>query len=120
MPMQPRPMAEAVGPVEPSLRFSMVVLLEWRRAFRALMTALLWSLLIAAISWTILNSLFTMANNERSRFARSRRLCGGGPHPGFPPRGDPATRVGLAPQPAGAPRGGAALSGRAHISSLGP
>src|SRR5438876_12410778 len=91
MPMQPRPMAEAMGPVEPSLRFSMVVLLEWRRAFRALMTTLLWSLLIAAISWTILNGLFTMANNERSRFARYRRICGGGSQPVFPPCGDRAS-----------------------------
>ena len=29
--MQPRPMADTVGPVEPSVRFSMTTLLEMRR-----------------------------------------------------------------------------------------
>src|SRR5712671_2204629 len=98
MPMQPRPIAETMGPVEPSLRVFMVALLEMAAGVSApQMVRLICGVSIDMISWTMLTSLFTIANNERPRPARSRRLRGGGPHPEFPPRGDRAARLGFQP-----------------------
>ena len=67
-------MAETLGPVLPSLRCSMVVLLEMGSGrFRAGLTRPIWRIRITPISWTILNSLFNISNNARiSTFAISR------------------------------------------------
>src|SRR6266487_2487859 len=102
MPMQPRPMAETLGPVVPSLRLSMILLLEnRRRMFRAMMTRLIWTFSREAISWTIINSLFIISNNEGFRPPRPRCVRRRGAHPEFPPRRGRAGRLRInAPPPA--------------------
>src|ERR1700754_961681 len=72
------------------------------------MTRLIWPVSIAAISWTVLNRLFIISNNERSRPSRSRRLPRGGPHQKFPARGAGRAYLGLEPEPAASRHGAAA------------
>src|ERR1700752_5009914 len=108
MPMQPRPMAETAGPVEPSVRFSMKTLLEMAAGGRREMTRGICAFSIGTIRWTIPNSLFIISNNEGFRPARSRRFRGGCPHPQFPARGAGEPRIRLEPQPAPEEHGRAA------------
>src|SRR6478735_7831012 len=109
MSMQPRLMAETLGPVVPSLRCSMVALLESRwRTFRAVMTRPIWTFSIESISWTIINGLFSISDNEKFRPPRPRCFRRRGAHAQFPPRRGGAGRLRLEPQPAAARHGGAA------------
>src|SRR5450755_3689966 len=74
----------------------------------AVVTTLIWTHCIPLISWTILNRLFIILNNEWYRSPRSRRLCHRGAHPEFSPRRAGEPRLGFQPQPAAAGHGGAA------------
>src|SRR4051794_22695141 len=81
---------------------------------RAVVMALIWGIFIAAISWTMLKSLFNISNNARCmdheghRSPRSRCIRRGRARQEFPPCGAGATRLGLQPEPAAARTGGAA------------
>src|SRR5437016_5529592 len=69
---------------------------------------LIWAFLTAAISWTVLDRLFTISNNEGTRPPRPRRLRGRRAHPKFSPGGARATCLGFEPQSAAARYGRAA------------